>query len=79
MEAGVKQFIEAYSKDTNLTEVEVSMLMGAISHAAIEKLPEYAKLVEVMNANAPWLLHYIQLAGKSPFGNQEGGQTNDNI
>lgn len=71
MEAGVKQFIEAYSKDTNLTEVEVSMLMGAISHAAIEKLPEYSKLVQTMNTVAPWLLHYIQLAGKSPFGAQE--------
>lgn len=77
MEAGLKQFIEAYAKDKNLTEVEVGMIMGAVAHEAIAKLPDYAKLVETMNAVAPWLLHYIQLAGKSPFGAQEG-ESNDN-
>lgn len=64
MEAGLKQFIEAYAKDNNLTETEVGMLAGAMSHKAIEKLEEYKKFVFTLNAIAPQLIHYCDLAGR---------------
>lgn len=66
MEAGLREFIVEYARVNNLTEIEVSMLAGAMSHEAIAKLPEYTKLVNTMNAVCPWLIHYVQLAGKSP-------------
>jgi hypothetical protein len=75
MEAGLKQFIEVYAKDKNLTEVEVGMLAGAMSHEAIAKLAEYTEFVNTMNAVCPWLIQYVELAGKSPA---KEGDSNDN-
>lgn len=66
MEAGLLEFIKEYARVNNLTDLEVALLAGAMSHEGIAKLPEYDKFVLTMNTVCPWLIHYIQLSGKKP-------------
>lgn len=65
MDAGLKQFAEAYAKDNGLSDMEAGVLVGALSAKAIEKLDEYKKFVLTLNSVAPQLIHYVQLAGKT--------------
>lgn len=64
MEAGLKQFIEIYAKDNNLTDAEVGMLAGTLCHESIKELEEYKKFVITLNAVAPQLIHLIEFMGK---------------
>lgn len=71
MEAGLKQFIEAYAKDNNLSEVDVALLAGALSADSIKLLPEYIKFIQVLSEVAPHLLQYIQMSSKVIKGSLE--------
>lgn len=65
MEAGLREFIKAYAKDNDVSEVEVAMLAGALSADAIKTLDEYKRFIVVLNSVAPQLIAYIEMAIKN--------------
>jgi hypothetical protein len=64
MEAGLEAFIKEYPIQTNMSEVSVALLAGAMSHKAIEQLDEYKNFVLTLNTVAPHLIGYIEMASK---------------
>ena len=65
MEAGLKEFIKAYAKDTGLEETDIALLAGALASDSIKKLPQYAHFGLTMNQVAPHLMQYLALIGKT--------------
>lgn len=64
MEAGIKQFIEAYAKDNGLLEVDVALLAGAMMQKSIKNFDQYKHFILTLGTVAPQLVHMIQFAEK---------------
>lgn len=64
MEAGIRQFIESYAKDTGLDQVDVALLAGALMQKSIKNFDQYKHFILTLGTVAPQLVHMIQFAEK---------------